>query len=139
MTREQIFLVQNSFKKVAPIQAAAAALFYKRLFELDPSLQGMFCKDITKQGHELMAMLATAVQGLSDLDRLLPVVRDLGIRHRDYGVEPAHYETAGAALLWTLEQGLEGDFTEDVRQAWATVYQTLAMVMMAAANEKNTA
>ena len=38
MTNEQIKLVQDSFRQVAPIAETAAQLFYARLFELDPDL-----------------------------------------------------------------------------------------------------
>ena len=48
----------------------------------------------------------------------------LGRRHAGYGVRPEHYDTVGAALLWTLEQGLGDAFTDDVRAAWAEAYGT---------------
>ena len=56
-------------------------------------------------------------------------MRQLGQRHADYGVQPYHYETVGAALLWTLEQGLGDCFTADVRSAWAAAYGLLSSVM----------
>ena len=37
MTPENQALVRDSFAKVAPIAPQAAALFYGRLFELDPT------------------------------------------------------------------------------------------------------
>ena len=42
MTNEQIKLVQDSFRQVAPIAETAAQLFYARLFELDPDLESLF-------------------------------------------------------------------------------------------------
>ena len=133
MTPEQITLVQESFKKVAPISETAAELFYARLFELDPTLRSLFKRDMTLQGHELMAMIAAAVHGLNDLEQLLPVVRDLGVRHVGYGVLQKHYDTVGAALLWTLERGLGGDLTDETRRAWAAAYGLLAAAMIEAA------
>ena len=133
MTPEQIALVQESFKKVAPIEEAAAELFYARLFELDPNLQSLFNRDMKIQGHDLMAMLAAAVNGLGDLERLLPVVRDLGVRHAGYGVLQKHYDPVGAALLWTLERGLGGDLTAETKRAWAAAYGLLAAAMIEAA------
>ena len=130
MTPEQIALVQESFKKIAPIEEAAAELFYARLFELDPNLQSLFNRDMKIQGHELMAMLAAAVNGLGDLERLLPVVRDLGVRHAGYGVLQKHYDTVGAALLWTLERGLGGNLTAETKRAWAAAYGLLAAAMI---------
>lgn len=50
-----------------------------------------------------------------------------------YGVEDAHYETVGSALLWTLGQGLGDAFTKDVEEAWATTYGMLATTMKDAA------
>ena len=66
--QSQIELVKNSFKKVEAIADAAAALFYGRLFELDPSLRALFKGDLKKQGRLLMQMIATAVRGLDRID-----------------------------------------------------------------------
>jgi methyl-accepting chemotaxis protein len=130
---KQIALVQASFARVEPIADAAAAMFYERLFALDPSLVRLFKGDRVAQGRKLMQMIGAAVRGLGDLDRLVPVVRQLGARHVGYGVQPAHYDTVGAALLWTLDKGLGAAFTPDVRSAWTAVYGVLADTMQAAA------
>jgi hemoglobin-like flavoprotein len=129
MTPYQITLVQTSFAKVLPIAATAADLFYGRLFEIAPGVRGMFPDDMTEQKKKLMAMLGTAVGGLTRLDTLVPAVRALGERHAGYGVTAAQFAPVGAALLWTLEQGLREDFTPEVRQAWATVYDVLSSTM----------
>jgi hemoglobin-like flavoprotein len=81
LTPEQKTLVQNSFTKVVPIADQAANIFYGRLFELDPTLKPMFPEDMTEQKKKLMQMIAAAVRGLDDLDGLVPVVQDLGVRH----------------------------------------------------------
>ncbi len=133
LTQAQVTLVQETVAVIAPIADDAAALFYRRLFELDPSLQAMFKGDMSDQRRKLMQMLTAAVKGLNHLDRLVPVVEDLGRRHAKYGVADAHYDTVGAALLWTLEKGLGSAFTPDAREAWATVYGLLATTMKNAA------
>lgn len=132
MTPEQITLVQTSFKSVAPIAPKAADLFYDRLFEIAPEVRSMFPADLAGQKVKLIAMLATAVNNLHQLDVIMSAVRDLGSRHRGYGVTAAHYAPVGAALLWTLEQGLGSAFTPDVRAAWTDVYATLAGAMQGA-------
>ena len=128
-------LVQASFAIVAPIADDAAALFYRRLFELDPSLARMVRGDMSEQRRKLMQMLTAAVKGLDRLEQLVPVVKDLGRRHVRYGVQDSHYETVGAALLWTLEAGLGRDFTPAVKEAWTAVYGLLATTMKDAARE----
>jgi hemoglobin-like flavoprotein len=135
-TMKQIELVQRTFAVVAPLADDVAALFYRRLFEIDPSLQSMFKGDMVAQRRKLMVMLTAAVKGLPRLDRLVPVLQDLGRRHADYGVIESQYETVGSALLWTLEKGLGPDFTPEVREAWTTVYGVLAATMKAGAEER---
>jgi len=132
VTPHQIELVQSSFKKVVPIAGAAADLFYDRLFEIAPEVRPLFPSDLTEQKKKLMGMLSAAVANLHKLDAILPAVKDLGRRHRGYGVTTAHYAPVGTALLWTLEQGLGSDFTPEVKAAWADTYTALAGVMTAA-------
>ena len=136
LTVDKIARVQQTFAVIAPIADDAAALFYRRLFELDPSLKAMFRGDMTEQRRKLMQMLTAAVKGLNNLDRLVPVVEELGRRHAGYGVADAHYNTVGEALLWTLEKGLGKDFTPEVKDAWATVYGLLATTMQNAASRE---
>lgn len=137
MNSEQVKLVQGSFAKVLPIADTAADLFYTRLFELDPSLRRMFPTDMAGQKRQLMLTLKFAVNSLSRLYELVPAVQALGRRHAGYGVKNEHYNTVGAALLWTLEQGLGEAFTPEVKAAWIAVYTLLANTMQQAAAEAN--
>jgi hemoglobin-like flavoprotein len=129
MTPQQVELVQTSFKKVVPIAATAADLFYNRLFEIAPETRTLFPRYLAEQKGKLMSMLGTAVTNLHKLDAILPAVKDLGQRHKGYGVTAAHYAPVGAALLWTLEKGLGPDFTPEVKAAWTETYTALAGVM----------
>jgi hemoglobin-like flavoprotein len=129
VTPEQKTLVQESFALVVPIADTAAELFYGRLFELDPSLRGLFHGNMREQGRKLMHMLSVAVHGLDRLESIVPAVRALGRRHAAYGVTDEHFETVGAALLWTLQQGLGSAFTPEVAEAWASVYEVLVTTM----------
>ncbi len=129
MTTRQVELVQGTWEKVVPISEQAAALFYGRLFELDPELKPLFKGDLKEQGKKLMQMITIAVRGLTDLEKLLPAVQDLGRRHVGYGVRKRDYDTVGAALIWTLEKGLGEAFTDEVKQAWLETYTALAGAM----------
>jgi hemoglobin-like flavoprotein len=135
MTPHQIMLVRTTFAQVLPIAETAAALFYARLFQLDPSLRRLFTSDIEAQGRKLMEMIAEAVRALDELETLVPAVRALGRRHAGYGVQDEHYETVAVALLDALELGLGEAFTSEVREAWTTVYWLLADTMKAGAAE----
>ena len=133
MTSRQIELVQDSFKLVTPIIESATAMFYDRLFKLDPSLRRMFRNSLEEQSRKLAHVLTIVVKGLSRPEQILGAVQELGRRHVGYGVQPEHYETVGAALLWTLEAGLDDAFTADVREAWTSAYLFLSTTMQQAA------
>ena len=133
MKPEQIEIVKSSWAKVVPIADDAAALFYGKLFELDPALKSLFKSDMTEQGRKLMAMLNTAVNSLDKVDAIVPVIQEMGRRHVSYGVKDEDYDTVGAALLWTLEQGLGEDFSEEVKAAWVDTYTLVAKTMKTAA------
>ncbi len=131
MTPTQVTLVQDSFAKVAPMSEQAAALFYGRLFEIAPEVKPMFKGDMKEQGRKLMATLAVVVNGLSNLNAILPAASMLAKRHVTYGVTASHYAPVGAALLWTLERGLgPQQWTQETAAAWAAAYTVLSQYMI---------
>ena len=130
MTSDQIKLVQETFAKVAPISEQAAVLFYDRLFEIAPQVKAMFPADMIEQRRKLMATLAVVVNGLSNLESILPAASALAKRHVNYGAKPAHYPVVGSALLWTLEKGLGDAWTPEVADAWTAAYGTLSRYMI---------
>jgi hemoglobin-like flavoprotein len=133
MTPAQITLVQESFAKVAPISEQAAGMFYDRLFEVAPTVKAMFPADMTEQRKKLMATLAVVVNGLTNLESILPAASALATRHVSYGAKPEHYPVVGGALLWTLEKGLGEAWTPDVADAWTAAYGTLSGYMISEA------
>jgi len=129
MTPRQIHLVRTSFAALAPRADAAAALFYARLFELDPGLRPLFGGDMREQGRKLMQTIGVAVAALDRIDSLTPTLEALGARHAGFGVLDRHYEVVGSALLRALEELLGERGGSEVRDAWAAVYKTVADAM----------
>jgi len=133
MTPEQVKLVQQSFSKVVPISQQAAAIFYDRLFETAPQVRSLFPFDMDEQRGKLMATLTAVVSGLGNLPSILPTASALAKRHVSYGARAEHYPVVGAALLWTLENGLGENWTPDVADAWKEAYATLSAFMISEA------
>jgi nitric oxide dioxygenase len=133
MTPTQVKLLQESFSRVAPISETAAMIFYDRLFEVAPSVKAMFPADMTEQRKKLMAMLAAVVNGLGNLESILPAASALAKRHVSYGAKPEHYPVVGGALLYTLEKGLGDAWTPELSDAWTAAYGTLSGYMISEA------
>jgi hemoglobin-like flavoprotein len=85
------------------------------------------------QKRKLVALLATCIGKVHDVEMLAPIIRELGKRHAGYGAKQEHYAVVAEALLWALAEGLGVAFVPEVRSAWAKVYSLLAKTMQAGA------
>lgn len=135
MRPTDVLLVQDSFRRLLPVSDQAAALFFARLFELEPDLREFFGGDIAVQGRKFMTLLGGVIAGLDQIDSLLPTVRRLGARHTRHDFDEQHYAAVGAALLWTLEKSLGRNFNSATREAWTDTYSLLANTMIGARHE----
>ena len=139
MTVEQVKLVQITFEEIKPVSAAAAQLFYSRLFQLCPSLRQLFPVDIQPQRQKLIQALSMVVGSLETPEDIIPAIQAMAKRHSSYGVRDEDYAVFGAALLWTLEQALGPSWNAAVREAWTALYESVARVMKSAASQSHRA
>ncbi|HEY0705813.1 MAG TPA: globin domain-containing protein [Polyangia bacterium] len=133
MTPAQMHLIRRSFSMVNPIAPQAAALFYSRLFEIDPGLRALFPGDLKVQGNRLIEALARCVEAIDEPEALLASARELGERHAGLGAREAHHESVAIAMMWTLQAALGPAFSPAVREAWAIFYRSLASAAKASA------
>lgn len=135
MDERTISMLETSFAEFAREREDAAALFYERLFVLDPALRPMFANaDMREQKIKLMAALGLVVGKLRALDEVVPVLETLAVKHVAYGAANRHYETVGTALIQTLSLTFGSGFTPELREAWIRAYGLVSGVMMAAAD-----
>lgn len=129
MTEKQIAVVRSSWGRIRPNAQAAGQIFYRLLFEMDPTVRALFKSDMRSQEEKLVQMLDFCISHLDHLDTILPALRDLGRRHEQYGITAQQYPVVGRALLATLESQLGPSFTDEVRAAWVESYSTLSNAM----------
>jgi hemoglobin-like flavoprotein len=121
MTPREIQLIRSSIAQVAPFADHAVALFFARLFELEPALRGRLPDELAVQGGRVVALLGVWVEALDRPAASAPA-----------GPRPApHAASVGAALLWTLERVLGPRFTPEIRAAWAGAARPLAEALAA--------
>jgi len=136
-------LVEASWAKVAALGAEeVGVLLFKNIFSIAPEAVELFSfknesnvyesPKLKAHGAKVASTVGTAVAGLQDINRLVPVLQALGLRHAGYNVTPAHYDVVGKALIETLRKGLQADFTPDVEAAWTAVYGLISSTMMGA-------
>eukprot|EP00339_Tiarina_fusa_P025175 CAMPEP_0117040092 /NCGR_PEP_ID=MMETSP0472-20121206/28086_1 /TAXON_ID=693140 ORGANISM="Tiarina fusus, Strain LIS" /NCGR_SAMPLE_ID=MMETSP0472 /ASSEMBLY_ACC=CAM_ASM_000603 /LENGTH=167 /DNA_ID=CAMNT_0004750743 /DNA_START=120 /DNA_END=623 /DNA_ORIENTATION=+ len=96
-------IVKTSWRAIQfALDEKATKVFYDRLFSEYPSVRPMFKDDMTAQYKKLYAAVSLAVKCLDDLEALVPVLQELGVRHATYGVVREHYDAVVDCFLWTL-------------------------------------
>ncbi|MCC8935669.1 2Fe-2S iron-sulfur cluster binding domain-containing protein [Bradyrhizobium sp. Arg68] len=131
---DPVLLVQSSFHRIAPRLIGFGTRFYAILFESHPELRPLFKNDMLVQTRMLVSMLSSLVKGLNRATEIKGGVRALGGRHCRYGAAPADYQKVADALLQTLAEFLEDDFTAEVRGAWVSVFGTISGLMLGGAD-----
>jgi nitric oxide dioxygenase len=132
MNEEQIRLVRDSFERATLRREDLAEFFYACLFDLSPDMKALFKGDIASQAQRFMEMIAVVVNGMTTEQAISPALEMLGTSHRGIDIETAHYAPFGQALVWSLAQTLESDFTPETRRAWEDWYELVAQTMAAA-------
>jgi nitric oxide dioxygenase len=130
LTPRQKRLVRESFESVLEYSDSVVLLFYGRLFELAPQVRGLFKIDIREQARKLMNTLMSLVAALDRFEQLRRDLADLGRRHAEYKVEPAHYQLLVTALMWAFGQALDIEFDRETRAAWEQLLGAVSAVMI---------
>jgi hypothetical protein len=74
----------------------------------------------------LLGALVALRRLLRDLSAIAPFLADLGARHAGYGLSAEHYPLVGGALLETMVEVWQPEFTT----AWTGACQTVALIMV---------
>ncbi len=132
LSSTHIDLVENSWDLILLRSQDTGAIFYRKLFSMDPSLRQLFSGEIGTQAQKLVAMITFAVHKLDNLEEVINDVKALGVHHKKHFVRQEHYAIVGEALLWTLERVLGEEWNPEIKDAWTAVYDTLARIMLEA-------
>ena len=123
-------LVKESFKTILPIAGIVVEEFYETLFEQHPEVRSMFPSDMSNQRLKLVQALALVGGHADRIDDVAPALKNLGVKHVAYGVEPEHYGAVKEALMATLDKMLGEGFTPELREAWSETIDAVAGHML---------
>jgi hemoglobin-like flavoprotein len=129
MTSFQINLLRNSLIKVQPIEEIVVALFYKRLFVIEPALRPAFNGDIAERGHLLMDTVRALVGAAHDLPSIKASLTQLMHIYAACGVRVEHFGAMRAAWIGTLGGALADDFTPETQLAWLALCSDVVELM----------
>src|SRR5215210_1554338 len=127
--------LKGSWANVAAHGDDVPLYFYSHLFLMHPEVRSMFPIQMSGQRDKLVAALGAVVSNVDELDKIVPILEQLGRDHRRFSVVTEHYEVVGASLLATLRRFLGTAWTPDLAATWAEAYGLVAKVMVAAAEQ----
>lgn len=130
MNPHQIELISQSWSKVAWQSSDLVSRFHINLFNVDYAAQSLFVSDNGNKVTGMMKLIDVAVGLLDQWELIVRALRELGQKHKAYGVLEPHYPSFGGALMLTLAEILGPEFTPDTRDAWAEFYELITRSMI---------
>ncbi|WP_153127262.1 NO-inducible flavohemoprotein [Peribacillus tepidiphilus] len=112
---------------------AITTRFYQLMFGNHPELLNIFNHVNQKQGRQQKALASTvyaAAMYIDNLEAILPVVKQIGHKHRSLGIKPEHYPIVGKHLLLAIKDVLGDAATDEIIDAWEKAYQVIADVFI---------
>lgn len=107
--------------------------FYQLLFTHHPELLNIFNHANQQQGRQQTALANAAYAAAANIDQLekvVPVVRQIGHKHRSLGIKAEHYPIVGQNLLAAIKDVLGDAATEEIIKAWADAYGVIADIFI---------
>jgi hemoglobin-like flavoprotein len=127
---EQQKLLEESYELALLRDADFPRLFYDILFRRQPSTKALFkSNSLNAQRTMLSKALLAAIDHLEDEAWLHENLVPLGREHLAYGVTPEMYDWVGDALVASIAEVCDDDWTSAHEAAWKNAYARIAAIM----------
>lgn len=129
LDRETIEIVKSTVPVLEENGVAITSRFYQLLFQNHPELKNIFNQSNQRKGDQPQALanaVYAAAANIDQLENILPVVKQVGHKHRSLNIKPEHYPIVGENLLKAMQDVLKEGATEEVISAWTKAYGVIA-------------
>lgn len=133
ITPRQKELIKATVPVLREHGVALISHFYKRMLSGNPELKNIFNQAHQAEGDQQRALAAAVLayaENIDDLSVLLPAVRHIAIKHCTIGIRAEQYGIVGKHLLASIKEVLGDAATEELVEAWAAAYSSLAKVLI---------
>lgn len=128
-------LIRIAAERLAEAPIPSTNAFYSALFKTAPGVRSLFPEDMFDQSDKLWKSIVVVVEYADDLEKIRPVLREMGARHVGYGAEVEHYDVVIDTLLETIATAMSTQWSAEQERAWSHVLRTVADMMIEGANE----
>ncbi|OEH92950.1 NO-inducible flavohemoprotein [Bacillus solimangrovi] len=133
LSQKTIDIVKSTVPVLEVHGEAITRCFYKLMFTDHPELLNVFNQTNQKVGQQPKALAASvyaAAKHIDNLEAILPVVKQIGHKHRSLEIKPEHYPIVGKYLLLAIKEVLQDAATDEVIEAWGEAYGAIADVFI---------
>jgi len=133
LKKETIDIIKSTVPVLEKYGEQITKRFYHLMFSNHPELLNIFNHAHQKQGRQPRALaqaVYSAAKYIDQLETILPVVKQIGHKHRSLGVKPEHYPIVGKHLLLAIKDVLGEAATEEIISAWEEAYGVIADVFI---------
>lgn len=121
---------------------------FEKLFELEPQTRLMFktfgedpnwrnSTGFRFHSKTVLNVIGSALCNVQSEKALENTLRTVGSAHSLFEIHPRHYDILRDGLMEELERRLKDKFTPDIRKAWETAYDNVAIAMKHYQEAKN--
>ncbi|UHA73994.1 NO-inducible flavohemoprotein [Paenibacillus sp. 481] len=129
LSQQTIEIVKSTAPVLAEHGQHITKRFYEMLFTNHPELLNIFNHMNQREGRQSAALANAVYAAAVNIDRLetiIPVVKQIGHKHRALNVKPEHYPIVGNYLLLAIKDVLGEAATDDIIAAWGEAYGVIA-------------
>ncbi|QVY61994.1 NO-inducible flavohemoprotein [Cytobacillus gottheilii] len=129
LSQETIKIIKSTVPVLEKHGKEITTHFYSQMLSKHPELLNIFNHANQREGRQQTALANTVYAAAANIDNLgaiIPVVKQIGQKHRALGVLPEHYPIVGENLLAAIKDVLGDAATDEIINAWAEAYGVIA-------------
>ncbi|RDI63257.1 FAD-binding oxidoreductase [Nocardia pseudobrasiliensis] len=132
-------LVRANFRSILEAPNGPERLisaFFGHMFAENPNLRELFPPAMDMMPKKVVTAIQFVLDHLEDWDRAQRFLEQLARDHRKYGVEAAHYDIAGRALVAAFRtyHGAGGGWSRELEEGWRDIGILISASMAIGAN-----
>ncbi|EDO37414.1 predicted protein [Nematostella vectensis] len=143
LSEAQKYLVRETWETIEPQKQTVGKKAFLRFFDMNPDYQNLFpefkslsYEELQKanalHGHakRVMKAVENAVMSIDDVMSFSAYLEELGRRHKTRALKPSYLEAMHGALMDTLRNLLQSQWTEETAEAWNKLFSFISTTMV---------
>ncbi|XP_031559588.1 globin-1-like [Actinia tenebrosa] len=142
LSTAQKYLVRETWETIDAQKKSVGKKTFLRFFDINPDFQKLFPEFVNLKREELekanalhghakrvMKAVENAVTAMDDAESFAAYLEGLGQRHIARALKPSYLDAMQVALMDTLQDLLQSQWTQETSEAWNILFRFIADTM----------